>query len=195
MEMIAFKKIKTALLLLLVLTLITGIIYPAIVTLIAQICFPWRANGSLIEHNNQAIGSVLIGQSFTEAKYFWSRPSATIPFPYNAEYSSGSNLGPTNPVLLTAVKARVDALKKLDPTNKRLIPVDLVTASASGLDPDISILAAYYQVPRIAKIRKMNENAIYQLIQNLTTQCSMRILGEARVNVLQLNLALDNING
>ncbi len=182
------KHLTTAFLLLLVLTLITGIIYPAMVTGFAQLFFPWKANGSLIRLNNITVGSVLIGQSFTNNNYFWGRPSATIPFPYNAENSSGSNLGPTNLELLKLVAARS---KKLIATE--LIPVDLVTASASGLDPDISPYAAYYQIPRIAKARGIPEEYLQNLVLKLTNPCTFGILGEPRINVLKLNLALDSV--
>jgi potassium-transporting ATPase KdpC subunit len=185
------RQAKIALELLIIFTLLTGFIYPYLVTLIAQLAFPWRANGSLIEHNGQTTGSSLIGQGFTEPKYFWGRPSATLPFPYNAENSSASNLGPSNPQLLENIKQRIAILKHADPKNTRLIPVDLVTTSASGLDPHISPAAAYYQVPRIAKARHISENSVNTLIQ-LTTQ-KRGIFNSAYLNVLQLNLALDNL--
>ncbi len=188
------KQLKTALILLIVFTIITGIIYPAFVTGVAQFLFPWRANGSLIIQNNKAVGSALIGQAFTDPKYFWGRPSATTPYPYNAQNSSGSNLGPSNPDLLTAVKARISILNKADPQNLQLIPVDLVTASGSGLDPDISPYAAYYQIHRIAQARGLAELQIQKIIQSLIQYRTLGILGEPRVNVLQLNLALDDLN-
>ncbi len=146
-------QIRPALMAILIFTLLTGVIYPLVVTGIAQLVFPHQANGSLIVNNGQAVGSELIGQPFDDPKYFWGRLSATSPFPYNAAASSGSNLGPTNPALLDAVKARIAALKAADPTNTQPIPVDLVTASGSGLDPDISVAAALYQVPRVARAR------------------------------------------
>jgi K+-transporting ATPase ATPase C chain len=189
----ALKQLKTAMILLLIFTLLTGLIYPALVTGIAQLLFPFQANGSLIKHNNQFIGSQLIGQSFTNENYFWGRPSATTPFPYNAENSSGSNWGPMNPEFLSAVKARVFVLQQSDPKKQKPIPVDLVTASASGLDPEISPFAAIYQVPRIAKARKISEQKILALIQQLTKKRYLGILGEPRLNVLQLNIALNNL--
>jgi K+-transporting ATPase ATPase C chain len=183
------KQLKTGFILILLITLLTGIIYPFVITGLAHYFFPWQANGSLIAVNNRLVGSLLIGQSFTEPNYFWGRPSATTPFPYNAENSSGSNLGPSNPDLLAAVKTRISALQP----GEQSIPVDLVTASGSGLDPEISPLAAFYQVPRIAKARKISEQALRLLIQQFIKTPTFGILGEARVNVLQLNLALDNL--
>jgi len=188
----AIEQIKTAVILLLLFTVLTGLIYPAIVTGVAQFLFSWQANGSLIMKNGTATGSLLIGQSFTDPKYFWGRPSATSPFPYNAENSSGSNLGPSNPDLFTAVQSRIDILKKSDPKNSDLIPIDLVTSSASGLDPEISPLAAMYQVPRIAKARHIQELIIQKLIEDAIEPRTLGMLGEPRVNVLKLNLALDN---
>ncbi len=188
------RQLKTAISLLLILTLLTGVIYPALVTGIAQLFFPFQANGSLIKYNNKIIGSQFIGQSFTDDNYFWGRPSATQPYPYNATNSSGSNLGPTNPSLLTAIKTRIANLQKNSPHNKKeLIPVDLVTASGSGIDPEISPFAAMYQVPRVAKTRKIPEEKLRSLIQKLTKNRYFGILGESRINVLQLNLALDNL--
>jgi len=189
----ALKQLKTAIILLLIFTLLTGLIYPALVTSIAQLFFPFQANGSLIKYHNKLIGSELIGQSFTNTGYFWGRPSATTPFPYNAENSSGSNLGPTNPDFLSAIKTRVITLQKSDPHKQRSIPVDLVTTSGSGLDPEISPFAALYQVSRIAKARGIPEQKILLLIQHLTKNRYLGILGEPRLNVLQLNLALDNL--
>ena len=188
------KQIKSAIILLIVLSILTGIIYPAMVTIVAQLIFPWKANGSLLQHNQKIIGSQLIGQLFSSDKYFWSRPSATVPFSYNAQNSSGSNLGPANSNFLADVKARVDRLRASDPTSKHFVPVDLVTSSASGLDPDISPLAAYYQVSRIAKARKLSESTLQKLIQQEITDRTLKFLGEPRVNVLQLNLALDNLS-
>jgi len=187
------QEIKISLLVLLVFTVITGLIYPFIVTLIAQYLYPWQANGSLIEQDNQIIGSALIGQSFTDPDYFWGRPSATTPYPYNAASSSGSNLGPLNPDFLNAVKDRVAALKKIDGENTVAIPVDLVTASGSGLDPEISPLAAMYQVPRIARQRHLPEKEIQQLIEEQIQARKWALLGEPRVNVLQLNIALNHL--
>ena len=183
--------IRPALMTLLIFTLITGVIYPLVVTGVAQLVFPRQANGSLIVRNGQAVGSELIGQSFDDPKYFWGRPSATSPFPYNAAASSGSNLGPSNPTLMEAVQARIAALKAADPTNTQPIPVDLVTASASGLDPDISVAAALYQVQRVARKRGMSEMAVRALVDQYTEGRQFGFLGEPRVNVLKLNLALD----
>lgn len=194
MSMEFFKQLKSALMLLLLFTIITGLIYPAIVTGIAQLLFPWQANGSLIKQSNVIIGSQLIGQSFTDPKYFWGRPSATTPYPYNALLSSGSNLGPSNPVLFTLIKQRIAILHKADPQNMQLIPVDLVTASGSGLDADISPLAAYYQVHRVAMARRLPESDVKKLIENNIQYRTFGILGEPRVNVLYLNKALDTLD-
>lgn len=176
-----------------ILTILTGLVYPLVVTGIAQLIFPARANGSLIVHNGQTVGSTLIGQQFDDPKYFWGRLSATGKYPYNAAASSGSNLGPTNPALLDEVKARIAALKAADPSNTQPIPVDLVTSSGSGLDPNISIAAALYQVPRVAKIRGLSESAVRVLVDRSTQGRQLGFLGEPRVNVLGLNLALDEI--
>jgi len=189
-----YRQIKIALRLLIVISILTGLIYPFLVTSLAQVLFPWQANGSILKVNDKPIGSTLIGQSFTNPKYFSSRPSATTPFPYNATSSSGSNLGPTNPDFLSTVKNRVIDLQKTNLQNKDAkIPVDLVTASGSGLDPEISPRAAFYQVPRIAKARKMKEEQVRALIQQNISPRTFGILGEPRVNVLKLNLALDNL--
>ncbi|MCL9683226.1 potassium-transporting ATPase subunit KdpC [Legionella maioricensis] len=185
--------LKTALRLFFCLTLITGVIYPLAVTGFAQVFFPSQANGSLLKQGDKVIGSQLIGQLFTDAGYFWGRPSAASLFPYNGASSSGSNLGPSNPVLLHLIKERVDVFHQFDLDKKTPIPVDLVTASASGLDPEISPLAAYYQVPRIAKTRHVAEKDLNHLItQHLVTR-TLGVWGEPRVNVLQLNLALDQL--
>jgi potassium-transporting ATPase KdpC subunit len=176
-----------------VFTLITGVIYPLIVTGVAQLVFPRQANGSLLVNNGKTVGSSLIGQSFSSPKYFWARPSATSPMPYNAANSSGSNLGPLNPALIENVKARIEQLKKADDMSKLIVPVDLVTASASGLDPDISPAAAEYQVARVAKARNLDDAKIRELVVKLTKGRQLGILGEPRVNVLELNLALDNL--
>jgi K+-transporting ATPase ATPase C chain len=176
-----------------VFTVITGVIYPLIVTGIAQLAFQSKANGSLITRDGKIIGSSLIGQSFGSPKYFWSRPSATSPVPYNAANSSGSNLGPLNPALLDGVKSRITQLKTADSGAKEPIPVDLVTASGSGLDPDISPAAAIYQVPRIAKARNVDESQIEGLVAKHIKSRQIGILGEPRVNVLELNLALDDL--
>ena len=183
--------LRPAIVLFLVLTVITGLIYPLVVTGVAQVLFPQQANGSLIVKNGQAVGSQLIGQPFDDPKYFWGRPSATGPFPYNAAASSGSNLGPSNPALTDAVKARMDTLKAADPASAQPIPVDLVTSSASGLDPHISPAAADYQVARVAHTRGLDESAVRQLVAQYTQGRDLGVLGEPRVNVLELNLALD----
>ena len=186
-------QIRPALMALLIFTILTGLIYPLVVTGIAQLVFPRRANGSLIVRNGQTVGSTLIGQQFDDPKYFWGRFSATGPYPYNAAASSGSNLGPTHPALLDEVKARIAALKAADPSNTQPIPVDLVTSSGSGLDPNISIAAALYQLPRVAKVRGLSESAVRALVDQYTQGRQLGFLGEARVNVLELNLALDEI--
>lgn len=183
---------RAATLMLLLLTALTGVVYPIVVTGIAQLIFPGQANGSLIIKDGKPVGSALIGQPFDDPKYFWSRPSATSPYPYNAAASSGSNLGPTNPDLLKAVADRVEALRKADPANSAPVPVDLVTASGSGLDPHITPAAALYQVPRVAKARGIPEERLRQLVAEHTQGRQFGILGEPRVNVLALNLALDS---
>lgn len=193
MLMEALKQIKSAFVLLLILILVTGFIYPTVVTGIAQLLFPWKANGSLIKNNNQVVGSALIGQSFNSRNYFWGRPSATTPVPYNAASSSGSNMGPSNPAYLALVKERINLLQLSNPKPDRLIPVDLVTASGSGLDPDISPLAAYYQAPRVAAINHIPEAEIDALIQSVTQARTLGLLGDPRVNVLELNIALDHL--
>ncbi|WP_367155950.1 potassium-transporting ATPase subunit KdpC [Methylomonas sp. HYX-M1] len=186
--------LRPAALMLLLLTLATGVVYPALVTLVAQTVFAEQANGSLIKNSQgEVVGSSLIGQSFSDPQYFWSRPSATANYPYNAAASGGSNLGPTNPALSEAVAARIRALKDVDPGNHLPIPVDLVTASASGLDPHISPAAAQYQVQRIAKRRKIDESKIRELIAAHSEGRQWGVFGEPRVNVLQLNLALDRV--
>ncbi len=176
---------------LLVLTVITGVVYPLLATAIAQIGFPHQANGSLIVKDGKPVGSALIGQPFDDPKYFWGRPSATTPFPYNAGSSSGSNLSPTNADLVKAVQGRVDALHAADPRNAAPVPVDLVTASASGLDPHISPAAALYQLPRVARARKLDPQAVRQLVEQHTEGRFLGFFGEPRGNVLTLNLALD----
>jgi len=183
--------IRTAILSVLVLTFVTGIAYPLVVTGIAQLLFPQAANGSVIERDGKPVGSALIGQPFSDPRYFWSRPSATAPFPYNSASSGGSNLGPTNPALTDAVKQRIDALRAADPANTAPVPVDLVTASGSGLDPQISPAAAEYQVARVARARGMSADAVRKLVAAATEGRQLGVLGEPRVDVLALNLALD----
>src|SRR5258708_11379833 len=173
------------------LTVLTGIVYPIVVTGIGKAVFPNQASGSLVMRDGKAVGSSLIGQSFQEPKYFWGRLSATSPMPNNGTASGGSNLGPTNPALIDAVRARIDALKAADPDNSLPIPVDLVTASASGLDPHVSPAAALYQVGRVARARHMDAGSVRQLVQSHVEAPQWGIFGEARVNVLLLNLALD----
>lgn len=182
--------LRPAAVLLALLTLLTGMVYPLTVAGIAQLAFPVQSNGSLIVKDGQVIGSALIGQPFDDPKYFWGRLSATAPFPYNAAASSGSNFGPLNPALFEMVQARIDALKANDPTNPLPIPVDLVTASASGLDPHISPAAAEYQVARVARARGLDPATVRRLIAQYTQGRDLSVLGEPRVNVLELNLAL-----
>ena len=184
-------QIRPALMALLIFTILTGLVYPLIVTGIAQLVFPRQADGSLILVNGRAAGSSLIGQQFTDPKYFWGRLSATGPYPYNAAASSGSNLGPTNPALMDEVKGRIAALKAADPGNTLPVPVDLVTSSGSGLDPDISVAAALYQLPRVARLRGLSESTVRGLVDKYTQGRTFGFLGEPRVNVLELNLALD----
>jgi K+-transporting ATPase ATPase C chain len=187
------KQIKSAVLMVLVLTLLSGGLYPLLVTGLAQGLFPHQANGSLIERAGTAIGSQLIGQAFSDPRYFWGRPSATGPVPYNAGASSGSNLGPTNPALQAAIEARIAALAAADPSNREPIPVDLVTACASGLDPHISPAAAQYQAARVARARGLDAAAVRDLVARHTEGRQLGVLGEPRVNVLALNLALDDL--
>lgn len=187
------KQFRPALVSLVLLTLITGVIYPLVVTGITQVVFPSQANGSIMMKDGKAVGSALIGQQFDQPRYFWGRLSATGPFPYNAAASSGSNYGPLNAALLDAVKGRVKALKEADAANAAPIPVDLVTASGSGLDPHISIAAALYQVSRVAKARGISEETVRKLVDQFTEERQFGFLGEPTVNVLKLNLALDGI--
>ena len=179
----------------LLLSLVTGIVYPLVVTGVAQMAFPATANGSLIVKDGKPVGSTLIGQSFSDPKYFWGRPSATAPQPYNAAASSGSNLGPLNPALAAAVKGRVEALRAADPDNQQAVPIALVTASASGLDPHISPAAAEYQADRVARARHLDGPVGRQLIARLIAQHTegpdLGVFGEPRVHVLKLNLAVD----
>jgi len=185
------KMLKSTLGLFLVLTLITGVVYPLVVTGIARVAMPSQATGSLVMRDGKAVGSALLGQSFSDPGHFWGRPSATGPQPYNGAASTGSNLSPTNPALLEAINARVQALRAADPGNSAAVPVDLVTASGSGLDPHVSPAAALYQVPRIARVRKMDEARVRALVTAHTEGRTFGLLGEPRVNVLKLNLALD----
>ena len=193
------NQIRPLVTLFVLLTLFTGVIYPLLVTGMAQLFFPFQANGSLIKSDNQVIGSELLGQHFSGEEYFWGRPSATSTTPYNAfdkatlTGSSGSNLGPLSQTLVNNVQERVSALQNSYPVNTSLIPVDLVTASGSGLDPDISVSAAYYQVRRVADARGMNEADVNRLVHQYTKTPQLGFLGEPRVNVLMLNLALDGI--
>jgi K+-transporting ATPase ATPase C chain len=185
------SQLRPAIMVLLLLTLVTGVAYPLLVTGIAQAIFSSQANGSLIVKDGKVLGSALIGQPFDDPKYFWSRPSATSPFADNAGSSTGSNLSPTNPDLVKAVQGRVDALRAADPGNTAPVPVDLVTASGSGLDPHISPAAALYQVARVARARKVSSEAVLTLVERHTEGRFLGFLGEPRVNVLALNLALD----
>jgi K+-transporting ATPase ATPase C chain len=186
-------QLRPAIVSLAIFTLLTGVFYPLVVTGIAQFAFHHQANGSLIIKDAQVLGSQLIGQPFDDQRYFWGRLSATSPFPYNAAASSGSNLGPTNLQLTVTSQKRIVKLKSADPQNTLPIPVDLVTASGSGLDPEISLAAALYQVPRVAKARKLNEATLRALVDQYTQGRLLGFLGEPRVNVLLLNLALDGI--
>jgi len=185
------KQIRPALLIFLMLTVITGVLYPLSVTAIAQGFFGHQANGSLIYQNGRTAGSELIGQLFEDPQYLWGRPSATSGVPYNAASSSGSNYGPMNPDFIRTVKERIRSLKEADPENTALIPTDLVTASGSGLDPHISPAAAYYQLPRIAKAREMSETELKEIVRRYTQGRFLGILGEPVVNVLKVNIALD----
>ena len=183
--------LRPALVLFLLLTVLTGFLYPLVVTAVAQLLFPARAAGSLVTRDGHAVGSRLIGQSFSDPKYFWSRPSATTPQPYNGTASTGSNLGPLNPALQEAIGSRVAALRAADPGNSAPVPIDLVTASASGLDPEISLAAAAYQAARVARARGLAPERVQALIAQHAEGRLLGVLGEPRVNVLELNLALD----
>jgi K+-transporting ATPase ATPase C chain len=183
--------LRPALVLFFILTLLTGIAYPLVVTGVAQSLFPAQAGGSLIQRDGKPVGSSLIGQNFSDPQHFWGRPSATSPMAYNATASSGSNQGPLNPALTDAVKGRVEALRAVDPGNTAAVPVDLVTASASGLDPHISLAAAQYQLNRVALARKLSTQVVQGLIDQNTQRPLLRLMGEPVVNVLQLNLALE----
>jgi K+-transporting ATPase ATPase C chain len=189
-----FKQAKISLLLLTTLTVVTGIIYPMLVTLIAQICFPWQANGSLITVNHKIIGSRLIGQNITDDKYFFGRPSDTIPTPYNALSSAGSNKALSNPAYIKILEDRIKKIHSANPRTNKLIPIELISGSASGLDPEISIAAAHYQAHRIAKLRNIPEKRVHELIEKMIIPPTFNILGDPRVNVLELNMALDKLN-
>jgi potassium-transporting ATPase KdpC subunit len=187
------EHLRPALVSLTLLTILTGVAYPLAVTAVAKVLFPSQAEGSLIQRDGKIVGSRLIGQPFSDPKHFWSRASGTSPYPYNASSSSGTNQGPANPALTEAVAARIKALKDADPDNKLPVPVDLVTASASGLDPHISPAAAQYQVGRVARSRGMNLTKVRELVARHTEGRQVGFLGEPRVNVLELNLELDQL--
>ncbi|HQZ18153.1 MAG TPA: potassium-transporting ATPase subunit KdpC [Vicinamibacteria bacterium] len=187
--------LRPALVLLVLLSGLTGLLYPLVVTVIAQALFPREASGSLVMREGKAVGSRLIGQSFSDPKYFWGRLSATGPVPYNAATSTGSNFGPVNKALKDAAVARIEALRAADPGNSAPVPVDLVTASGSGLDPHISIASALYQAPRVARIRALDAKAVAAMIETASTGRGLGLFGEPVVNVLELNLALDALGG
>ena len=186
-------QIRPALTMLAIMTVLTGLLYPLVITGGAHLLFPHQANGSLILRNGQIIGSELIGQYFNDAKYFWGRPSATSSFPYNAAASGGSNLAPTNPVLIDRVTATLAGLRVIETENHAPVPVDLVTASGSGLDPHISPAAARYQLKRVALARGLDDTTVQMLIEQHTEDRQLKLLGEPRVNILRLNLALDSL--
>jgi K+-transporting ATPase ATPase C chain len=190
--MIMWKQLRPAVVILLLMTLLTGVLYPLVVTGVAQGVFSRKANGSLIERNGKTVGSELIGQPVDDPKYFWGRLSATNP-PYNAGASGGSNYGPMNSSLTDAARARLDALHKADPNNTAPVPVDLVTSSGSGLDPDISVAAALYQAPRVARVRGLDETKVRDLVLRHVEEWQFGVLGEKRVNVPKLNLSLDGV--
>jgi potassium-transporting ATPase KdpC subunit len=185
--------IRPALVLFLLLTALTGIVYPLLITALARVLFPAQAAGSLIVSDGQVVGSQLIGQSFSDPKYFWGRPSATTPQPYNGLASGGSNLGPLNPALAESIRPRIEALRAADPGNRAAVPVDLVTASASGLDPEISLAAARYQVARVARVRGLPVADVQAVLAPYAHGRFLGLFGEPRVNVLELNLALDRL--
>lgn len=185
--------LRPAIVTLVALTILTGIVYPIVVTGVGGVLFPRQADGSLIVRGGRPVGSVLIGQPFDRPEYFWSRPSATGPIPYDAAASSGSNLGPTNAALMAGVRGRIAALHAVDPEDSASVPVDLVTTSASGLDPDISPAAAAYQVGRVARARHLDSAVVAGLVAGATEPRTWGVLGEPRVNVLRLNLGLDSI--
>lgn len=188
-----FAQVKTSVLMLLAFSLLTGVVYPLAITGVAQFAFPHQANGSLIRSGDQVVGSELIGQAFDDPRYFWGRPSATTPMPYNAGSSSGSNLAVSNPAQLDAIKSRIEKLRAADPGNTAPIPIDLVSASGSGLDPHISVAAANYQAARVARARNLSTETVRSLIPLCTEPRQLGLLGEPRVNVLQLNLKLDDM--
>jgi K+-transporting ATPase ATPase C chain len=188
-----FKLIRQAFVVFVALTLLTGVAYPLVMTVVAQVLFSRQANGSLIERDGKIVGSELIGQQFDDPRYFWGRPSSTVPRPYNAAASSGSNFGPTNPAQLDAAKARVETIRNAQPEQTEQVPIELVTASGSGLDPQISPAAAEYQVARVAQARGRDEQQIRDLVAMHTAGRTFGVLGEPRVNVLELNLALDGL--
>jgi len=187
------KHLVSSVLAIILFTFLLGLVYPLAVTGIAQILFPSKANGSLVTRQGVVVGSELIGQQFTSPKYFWSRPSPTSPYPYNAAASTGSNAGPLNPSVTDEVKGRLSDLKKADSANTLPVPVDLVTSSGSGLDPHISVAAANYQVSRVAHARGIDESRVREIVARCTEGRTLGILGESRVNVLEANLALDEI--
>lgn len=189
--MTVIRLIRQCVVLFLAMTVLTGVLYPLAATGVAQVMFPGKANGSLVQKGGKTVGSSLIGQAFSEPKYFWGRPSATAPNPDNGASSSGSNQGPTNPALTEAARQRIDALKQADPSNDAAVPVDLVTASGSGLDPEISPAAARYQLARVARARNLPVATVEGLVDAHTESRQFGVLGEPRVNVLELNLALD----
>ena len=187
------EQIRSAILMFVILSLLTGIFYPVFITGVAYIFFPHQATGSMLYQNNKLLGSALIGQEFTDPKYFWGRISETSPVAYNSSSSSGSNLGPSNPALIEKVKVRIRALKEFDPDNTNPVPIDLVTSSASGLDPHISIAGAYYQIPRVARMRGLTEDTVKAIVNKHTNSRIFGLIGEPVVNVLELNLELDSI--
>lgn len=187
------KHLRIASISFLLFTILTGLLYPLAVTGIAQLIFPWQANGSLIKKDGKVVGSALIGQPFSDPKYFWSRPSPTNPYQYNASASGATNYGPLNPALLAEVNQRISDLKKADPSNTQTIPVDLVTSSGSGLDPEISIAAAMYQLPRVARVRGLSVEQVRDLVDKFTEGRFLGFIGEPGVNVLNLNLTLDKM--
>lgn len=189
--MAVLRQTMVAVLMYITLVVICGLVYPAVVTILAQVFFPQQANGSMLEHQGRIVGSALIGQNFVADKYFWGRPSATGLFPYNAQASSGSNLGSSNPRLLQNMQTRIELLEKTNPDNNTKIPIDLVTTSASGLDPHISVQAALWQAPRIAKARNIELITVYDLIRHQAEFQGLNIFAQDRINVLRLNLSLD----